>query len=414
MRSLLLSSLVGGLLWWLVAPALGVPGEALYDQLIVNAASSHGLEPAFVKAVIKCESRFNPDAQSPRGAQGLMQLMPGTQAMLGVSDPFDPQHNVTAGTRYLAMLKQTFSGDLQLALAAYNAGPQAVVEAGYTVPAITETQHYVRCVLAAYEQYRQPGATPLLPALRPLTQAADPHQTLMVSPLRLSHQVARVGQRLTVQLEATNTSTRAGHGMVMLNYPGHLVSFIALHAGGQETIAQFPDAGAELSSPGARATMTYQLLWSQWPTWAPGERRTAVIALMPRLAEDMMFHLSVVFDEDSAPAASQRWSAVVRIPFQAAVLADSRYRKLSFPAPVNGGLPIQQKGRGAVNLAPLRPHSDGERAPVKLGALRPHSGGARGAVKLVSGGSGNGRPTPLRPLSGGEGRRDGSVRVSGS
>jgi hypothetical protein len=360
------------MLWWLVAPALGVPGEMLYDQLIVYAASWNSLEPALVKAVIKCESRFNSDAQSPRGAQGLMQLMPGTQAMLGVSDPFDPQHNVTAGTRYLAMLKQTFSGDLQLALAAYNAGPQAVVEAGYTVPAIVETQHYVRCVLAAYEQYRQPGATSLLPALRPLAQPADSPQALMVSPLRLSSRVARVGQRLTVQLEATNTSARAGHGLIMLNYPGHLVSFMALHAVGQETIAQFPVASVEPSSSGAPATTTYQLLWSQWPTWAPGEHRTAIIALMPRLAEDITFHLSVVFDEDSAPAAPQRWSAVVRIPSQSAVLADPRDRTLSFPAPVIGDQPIQKKVR----------------APVKLGALCPRSGR--------------------------ECRRDGPARVSGS
>ena len=344
MRSLLLSSLVGCLLWLLVTPALSVSGEALYDQLIVNAASWNGLEPALVKAVIKCESHFDPGAQSPRGAQGLMQLMPGTQAMLGVSDPFDPQHNVAAGTRYLAMLKQTFSGDLQLALAAYNAGPQAVVEAGYSVPAIVETQHYVRCVLAAYEQYRQPGATPLPPGLRLLAPPADPRQTLVVSPLRLSSQVARVGQRLTVQLEATNTSARTGHGVIMLNYPGHLVSFMALHAVGQETIAQFPVANVGPSSPGAPATTTYQLLWSHWPVWAPGERRTAVIALVPRLAQDMTFHLSVVFDDASAPTVPQRWSSVVRIPFQAAALADPRYRTLDFPAPVSGEQPVQKKG----------------------------------------------------------------------
>jgi hypothetical protein len=332
------------MLWLLVTPTLSVTGEALYDQVIVNAASWNGIEPALVKAVIKCESRFDPGAQSPRGAQGLMQLMPGTQAMLGVSDPFDPQHNVAAGTRYLAMLKQTFSGDLQLALAAYNAGPQAVVEAGYSVPAIVETQHYVRCVLAAYEQYRQPGATPLPPGLRLLAPPADPRQTLVVSPLRLSSQVARVGQRLTVQLEATNTSAHAGHGVIMLNYPGHLVSFMALHAVGQETIAQFPVADVEPSSPGAPATTTYQLLWSHWPVWAPGERRTAVIALVPRLAQDMTFHVSVVFDDASAPTEPQRWSSVVRIPFQAAALADPRSRTLDFPAPVSGGQPVQKKG----------------------------------------------------------------------
>ena len=86
-----------------------------------------------------------------------MQLMPSTQTMLGVSNPFNPQRNVEAGARYLAMLKQTFSGNVQLAFAAYNAGPQAVVAAGYTVPAIAETQQYVRRVFAAHEQYRSPG-----------------------------------------------------------------------------------------------------------------------------------------------------------------------------------------------------------------------------------------------------------------
>ena len=253
MRYLLLGSLLGGMLWWLVAPALSVTGEALYEPLITTTAQWHGLEPALVKAVIKCESRFDPRAQSPRGAQGLMQLMPGTQAMLGVRDPFDPQPNVAAGTQYLATLKQTFGGDLRLALAAYNAGPQTVVAAGYTVPAIPETQQYVRCVLTAYEHYRQPGATPLVPGLRPGTPLTEARQTLVVNPLRLSSQVAQVGQRLTVQLEATNTSKRAGHGIVMLNYPEHLVSFMALHTTGHETTVQLPASPVGLPGPAAPA-----------------------------------------------------------------------------------------------------------------------------------------------------------------
>ena len=195
-----------------------------------------------------------------------MQLMPSTQTMLGVSNPFNPQHNVEAGARYLAMLKQTFSGNVQLALAAYNAGPQAVVAAGYTVPAIAETQQYVRCVFAAYEQYRQPGAAPFLPDLRPLqpgtrtlapsrrslTPSVEARQTLIVSPLRLSSQVAQVGQRLTVELEATNTSKRPGHGIVMLNYPEHLVSFMALHTTGQATTVQLQPAHG-VTSPGCAA-----------------------------------------------------------------------------------------------------------------------------------------------------------------
>lgn len=357
MRSVLVSSLMGCMLWWLVTPGLSVTGEVLYDQIIMHAASGHGLDPALVKAVIKCESRFDPGAQSPRGAQGLMQLMPGTQAMLGVSNPFDPQHNVAAGTRYLALLKQTFNGDLQLALAAYNAGPQTVVGAGYTVPAIAETQQYVRCVSAAYEHYRrsgappllsglrQPGTAPLMPWSRPLAPPAGGRQTMVVSPLRLSSQVAQVGQRLTVHLEATNTSTRSGHGVVMVNYPEHLVSFMALHTVGHESMVQLPVSSVGSPAPGTAGAMTYQLLWSHWPVWAPGERRTAVIALVPRLAQDMTFHLSVVFDEASAPKLSQRWSSVVRIPFQAAALADSRYRTLYFPQPVAGEQRVKKQGR---------------------------------------------------------------------
>lgn len=338
-RSLCLHSLVGCLCWWLVSsPVLvhSTTGEVLYEQLITTAAHGHGLDPALVKAVIKCESGFDPWAQSPKGAQGLMQLMPSTQTMLGVSNPFHPQHNVEAGARYLAMLKQTFSGDVQLALAAYNAGPQAVVAAGYTVPAISETQQYVRCVFAAYEQYRRPGATPfpshlrplqpgtriLAPSPRSLTPAVEARPTLVVSPLRLSSQVAQVGQRLTVELEARHTSKRSGQGLVMLNYPEHLVSFMALHTAGQATTVQLPASHTESLASAAPPTTAYQLLWSHWPVWIPGERRTAVISLVPRLPQDMTLHVSVVLDDTAAPAASQRWSSVVRIPFRAAALVD--------------------------------------------------------------------------------------------
>jgi hypothetical protein len=330
---------MGCLCWWLVSsPALvhSTTGEALYEQLITTTAQGHGLDPALVKAVVKCESGFNPWAQSPKGAQGLMQLMPSTQTMLGVRNPFHPQHNVEAGTRYLALLKQTFGGSVQLALAAYNAGPQAVVAAGYTVPAISETQQYVRCVFTAYERYRQPGAAPFLPGLRPLppgTKPLAPHprsltssvvarETLIVSPLRLSSQVAQVGQRLTVELEATNTSKRPGHGVVMLNYPEHLVSFMALHTAGQATTVQLPAAPAGPPTPAASPSPTYQLLWSHWPIWTPGERRTAIISLVPRLPQDMTLHVSVVLDDTAVPAASQRWSSVVRIPFRTAALVE--------------------------------------------------------------------------------------------
>ena len=333
-RCLLRHSLVGCVCWWLLSspgPGHTMTGEVPYAQLIATTAQWHGLDPDLVKAVIKCESGFDPWAQSPKGAQGLMQLMPSTQTMLGVSNPFEPRYNVEAGARYLAMLTRTFNGNVQLALAAYNAGPQAVVAAGYSVPAISETQQYVRCVFAAYEQYRQSGAVPRLPDLRPLqpgTRALSPRlraltpsaagrQTLLVSPLRFSSQVAQVGQRLTMELTATNTSKRSGHGIVMLNYPEHLVSFMALHTVGQETTVQLPAA-----PPTPPATTAYQFLWSHWPVWAPGERLTALISLVPRLPQDMTLHVSVMLDDTAVPDASQRWSSVLRIPFAAAALVD--------------------------------------------------------------------------------------------
>lgn len=321
MRSVALSSLLAWVLGWLLTPALGATGEALYDQLITTHAQRHGLEPALVKAVIKCESGFNPSAQSPRGAQGLMQLMPNTQAMLGVLEPFDPQHNVAAGVRYLVMLQETFGGDLPLVLAAYNAGPQAVITAGYTVPQIAETQQYVHCVLAAYEHYRQYGLPTPPPGLQDKPPLTGVHRTLVVSPPLLSRQAAQVGQRLTVQIEARHTGTRPAHGIVMLNYPEHLVSFIALHTTGHETMVQLPASQTRSSALTAPATTAYQLLWSHWPAWAPGERRTAVIALVPRLPQDIPLHLSVVLDEAATPAGPQQWSAVVHIPFSTTTLA---------------------------------------------------------------------------------------------
>jgi soluble lytic murein transglycosylase-like protein len=120
-----------------------------YDSLIGTAARRYGLEPALVKAVIQCESNFDAEALSSQGAEGLMQLMPATQATLGVSDAFDPSQNIDAGVRYLAILRQTFGTSTPLLLAAYNTGPQAVIAAGYNVPALAATQRYVDCVEAA-------------------------------------------------------------------------------------------------------------------------------------------------------------------------------------------------------------------------------------------------------------------------
>jgi hypothetical protein len=135
-----------------------IPGEArppaspaFYDQLIAKEARRHGLPPALVKAVVKAESNFQPDAISTKGAQGLMQLMPETAEELGVDDPFRAEDNVQAGTRYLRQMIDRF-GDWQHALAAYNAGPGAVDRWG-GIPPFGETQQYVERVLHYYRRY---------------------------------------------------------------------------------------------------------------------------------------------------------------------------------------------------------------------------------------------------------------------
>lgn len=138
-------------------PGVAVPPVATGDcdplppdqlrRLILEASVREGINPLLVSAVVRRESGGRPCAVSPKGAQGLMQLMPGTQAELGVRDPFDPAENLNAGTRYLKQLLTRFKSDLRLTLAAYNAGPQRV-EAGGAVPAIPETQAYVQAILS--------------------------------------------------------------------------------------------------------------------------------------------------------------------------------------------------------------------------------------------------------------------------
>ncbi|MEW6583585.1 MAG: lytic transglycosylase domain-containing protein [Actinomycetota bacterium] len=115
--------------------------------LIRAAAAEAGVDPTLVAAVARAESNFRPDAVSPAGAQGIMQLMPGTARGLGVTDPFDAWQSLRGGARYLRQQLDRFGGDTTLALAAYNAGPGAVARSG-GVPPYAETQAYVRRVLS--------------------------------------------------------------------------------------------------------------------------------------------------------------------------------------------------------------------------------------------------------------------------
>ncbi len=138
------------------APAMVAPAQI--DALVNDNAQSQDVDPALIKAIIANESGFNANATSNVGAQGLMQLMPGTAAGLGVTDAYDPAQNVAGGTKYIKGLLGKFNGDVRLAVAAYNAGPGAVEKYG-GVPPYAETQNYVQNVLASYAKYRG-NATP--------------------------------------------------------------------------------------------------------------------------------------------------------------------------------------------------------------------------------------------------------------
>lgn len=128
--------------------------EKRYESLIQSLCRKYGVDTALVKAVIKAESDFDPDAVSKKGAQGLMQLMPETARELRVSDAFDPQENLEGGISYLRRLLDLFQGNIRLAVAAYNAGENAVIANNYNIPPYPETQNYVAKVLDYIKQYR--------------------------------------------------------------------------------------------------------------------------------------------------------------------------------------------------------------------------------------------------------------------
>jgi hypothetical protein len=135
----------------IVLTARSKKAERLFQPIIIRAAHRHKVDPAMVQAIIMAESSFNPTAISKKGAVGLMQLMPSTAESLGVKDIFDPEHNINGGVLYFRKLLNRFKGNVELALAAYNAGSRKVRE-HQGVPPFTQT--YIRKVFEYYDHYK--------------------------------------------------------------------------------------------------------------------------------------------------------------------------------------------------------------------------------------------------------------------
>ncbi len=134
------------------------PAVARIDSIVRKVAKRHQIDPKLVRAIIEAESDYDPSAVSSKGAMGLMQLIPSTARRYGVGNPFDPKQNIEGGVSYLQYLLKLFGGNLPLSLAAYNAGENTVIRSG-GIPAIPETEHYVREVTHLYHS-RASGSAP--------------------------------------------------------------------------------------------------------------------------------------------------------------------------------------------------------------------------------------------------------------
>jgi hypothetical protein len=133
-------------------------GNSTVDGYILDSGQRNSVDPLLLYALMHQESTFKPRAMSNKGARGLMQLMPGTAMRFGVTNIWDPRQNIEGGTRYIRFLLDKFEGDVELALAGYNAGEGAVIKYGYRVPPYSETQEYVRRISQRYNVIRDPQA----------------------------------------------------------------------------------------------------------------------------------------------------------------------------------------------------------------------------------------------------------------
>src|SRR5882762_2267885 len=133
-------------------------GNAQVDGYLIHAGTRNGIDPLLLYSIMHQESSFKSHAISPKGARGLMQLMPGTAMRFGVTNIFDPRQNIEGGARYVSFLLGRFDGDVNLTLAGYNAGEGAVEKYGWRIPPYAETQEYVRRISRRYSLLRDPNA----------------------------------------------------------------------------------------------------------------------------------------------------------------------------------------------------------------------------------------------------------------
>jgi soluble lytic murein transglycosylase-like protein len=172
------------------APSDPANGSGNLDEVVNSISGRHHLDPDLVNSVIHAESGFNPRAVSPKGAQGLMQLMPGTATRLGVTNPFDPQANVDGGSRYLRDLLEHYHFDMAKALAAYNAGPQRV-EQYHGVPPYYETRAYVARVIRDFNRKKLAERQTAKPASRSKSKTRSAASQTLPKPTYLSPQASR-------------------------------------------------------------------------------------------------------------------------------------------------------------------------------------------------------------------------------
>jgi hypothetical protein len=205
------------------APAWQRPAGPYLETLIQKYASRYGVDPLLVRAVMRNESGFNPNAVSPKGAQGLMQLMPGTAALMGVSNPFDPEQNIAGGVGYLRHCLDCFGNNVPLAVAAYNAGPGRVSRS-QGVPAIPETQAYVKNVMQAYTGRPAPS----LPEAKPST---IPKPKMAARPAIDKRILPVPGRTAAAEADSEKTAARPRPKVIVVRYPSTKQYVVAKPAG---------------------------------------------------------------------------------------------------------------------------------------------------------------------------------------